>query len=208
MSIFPCFLQTCREEPFIWKVLVFPCSKAEHRGIYKDLDRAEQRAVPVWNLQRLCLGTGKEKGVLTRKSKLEMPINILPFSLLLFLCCQWLPVPPRNSSHLPTGQWPTCCFGGGVDSGGISANQITRQSLDRDSDLLMPDLLQLSLDGNNLDLLTPTSQQKISDVGKGPPLLWQAPANSVKASGAMVGGTIWGLSHLGHLRGSCPRHTL
>lgn len=78
MSIFPCFLQTCREEPFIWEVLVFPCSKAEHRGIYKDPDRAEQRAVPVWNLQRLCLGTGKEKGVLTRRSKLEMPINILP----------------------------------------------------------------------------------------------------------------------------------
>lgn len=110
-------------------------------------------------------------------------------------------------SCLPTGPWSTCLMG--VEySCGTAANQIVRQSLDWDSDLLMSDLLQPSLDGSDLDLPTPTSHLKILDVGKGPPQSWQAPKNSVKACWALGGWDNLGADHLGHLCGSCLRHTV
>lgn len=235
MSFFPCFWQTWREEPLVWEVLVSPGSKAGHQVVYVAPGRAEESS-SLWNPQRLRLGIGREEGVLTRKNKLEMPMNFLPSFFPLFhkelaaavkrndvlLSClaaddfqshrtNWKPRPSLCSlggyfsyvllyhrSSMPTAKSPanrpvTYLLPAGVECfRGISAHRIMRQSLDRDSNLLLPGLLEPSWDGNNLDVPTPTSQQKILDVGTGPPLSWPAPENSANASWALGG-----LDHLG-----------
>lgn len=102
--------------------------------------------------------------------------------------------------------WAWGVGGKGEFFSGISANHTMTQSLEWNSLLntrSSPDCLY----GTNLDLRWKTTfQRKILEPIKGFPLLGPGPWESCKGlQGPGVGGTVWGLSPLGHLFVSCPK---